>query len=172
MKLTILESPYAAATQEILDIHIWYARSAMKQLLLEGYAPFASHLLYTQPGILDDNIQQERNQGILAGMLWSQHCSQVHMFIDLGISPGMASARRQHNDLGRVVINRRLTHYRGWLIDNVPNPIGEYTATSPDYDASYEGPEDGWVESGGKHTASSFYELFTLINDEIDGEEE
>lgn len=41
--------------------------------------------------------------------------------------------------------------YRGWLIDCDPKPIPvrncDWTATHPDYDASYEGPEDGWVGS-------------------------
>lgn len=35
--------------------------------------------------------------------------------------------------------------YRGWRID--AEFIG-YSATGPDYDASYEGPEDGWVSNG------------------------
>jgi hypothetical protein len=35
--------------------------------------------------------------------------------------------------------------YRGWTItwDYV-----EFSATSPNYDASYEGPEDGWIDNG------------------------
>ena len=35
--------------------------------------------------------------------------------------------------------------YRGWRI--APEYIG-YSGTHPDYDASYEGPEDGWVSNG------------------------
>ena len=35
--------------------------------------------------------------------------------------------------------------YRGWRID--AEFIG-YSATGSDYDASYEGPEDGWVSNG------------------------
>lgn len=42
--------------------------------------------------------------------------------------------------------------HRGWLIGHDYPPIPwrnfDWTATSPDFDASYEGPEDGWVESG------------------------
>lgn len=41
--------------------------------------------------------------------------------------------------------------YRGWSIDR--NYIGEFEAVSPDYDASYEGPEDGWVDNGLRTTA-------------------
>lgn len=36
--------------------------------------------------------------------------------------------------------------YRGWKIGF---EYGRYVATGPDYDCSYEGPEDGWVSSGG-----------------------
>ena len=34
--------------------------------------------------------------------------------------------------------------YRGWLLDF---EYGFHVATHPDFDASYEGPEDGWVGS-------------------------
>lgn len=33
--------------------------------------------------------------------------------------------------------------YRGWNLDGLQ--YGYYTATHPDQDCSYEGPEDGWV---------------------------
>lgn len=36
--------------------------------------------------------------------------------------------------------------YRGWSIDW---DYGRFTATGPNYDASWEGEEDGWVASGG-----------------------
>jgi hypothetical protein len=35
--------------------------------------------------------------------------------------------------------------YRGWSISW---DYGSYTATGPDYDCSWEGPEDGWVDNG------------------------
>lgn len=35
--------------------------------------------------------------------------------------------------------------YRGWSIEW---GYGRYTATGPDYDASWEGEEDGWVSNG------------------------
>ena len=47
--------------------------------------------------------------------------------------------------------------YRGWTISYDPPPIPirdfDWTATHPDYDASYEGPEDGWVDNGLKASA-------------------
>lgn len=35
--------------------------------------------------------------------------------------------------------------YRGWNLNGLE--YGYYTATHPDFDASWEGPEDGWVGS-------------------------
>lgn len=40
--------------------------------------------------------------------------------------------------------------YRGWAITW---DYGHYTATGPDYDASYEGEEDGWVDNGHRVSA-------------------
>lgn len=38
--------------------------------------------------------------------------------------------------------------YRGWTISQEPD--GYWHAFSDNYDASYEGPEDGWVDNGEK----------------------
>lgn len=40
--------------------------------------------------------------------------------------------------------------YRGWAITW---DYGFYTGTGPDYDASYEGEEDGWVDNGQRVSA-------------------
>src|SRR5690606_40243334 len=55
-RLVIVESPYAA--KEFFDRvrNQDYARAALRDSLLRGEAPFASHLLYTQAGVLDDDI--------------------------------------------------------------------------------------------------------------------
>lgn len=42
--------------------------------------------------------------------------------------------------------------YRGWALSFDPPPIPvrdfDWCATGPDFDASYEGEEDGWVGNG------------------------
>lgn len=38
--------------------------------------------------------------------------------------------------------------YRGFKITPGFYPEPNWFATHPDYDASYEGPEDGWVDNG------------------------
>lgn len=50
MILVIIESPYAGD----VDRNLEYLRAAMRDCLKRGEAPFASHALYTQPGVLDD----------------------------------------------------------------------------------------------------------------------
>ena len=63
MRLVIVESPYAGDVEE----NVRYARACLADCLARGEAPFASHLLYTQPGVLDDDVPGERALGIAAG---------------------------------------------------------------------------------------------------------
>ena len=50
---------------------------------------FASHLLYTQESILDDDDPVERTLGIVAGFAFAKLCSKTVVYADLGISNGM-----------------------------------------------------------------------------------
>jgi hypothetical protein len=89
MRLVIIESPFAGATlAEELD-NIAYARAAVRDSLGRGEAPIASHLLYTQRGILDDNIPSERQWGIDAGLAWRAVAQGSVVYTDRGISKGM-----------------------------------------------------------------------------------
>lgn len=85
MRLVILESPYAGNVNE----NVLYARRCVRDSLLRGEAPIASHLLYTQPGILDDDVPDERQHGIDAGLAWRTVANASVVYVDLGISMGM-----------------------------------------------------------------------------------
>jgi hypothetical protein len=85
MRLVIVESPYAGD----VDANLTYARAAVRDCLLRGEAPIASHLLLTQDGILDDTIPAERAQGINAGHAWMRVADAVVVYTDRGISSGM-----------------------------------------------------------------------------------
>ena len=50
--------------------------------------PIASHLLYTQPGILKDGVPDERQLGIEAGLAWRFVAEATVVYQDLGIRPG------------------------------------------------------------------------------------
>ena len=84
----ILESPYDGDVEQ----NIKYARQCVKDSLLRGESPIASHLLYTQDGILDDDIQEERTMGINAGLEWRSVADKHVFYIDYGMSAGMQFA--------------------------------------------------------------------------------
>lgn len=85
MRLVILESPFAGD----IEANIAYARACVRDSLQRGEAPIASHLLYTQPGILDDTIPAEREQGIDAGLAWRAVAQASVVYVDRGVSSGM-----------------------------------------------------------------------------------
>lgn len=89
-KLCVLETPFAGDVEGNLT----YARECMRDMLVRGESPYASHLLYTQPNVLDDNIPEERNLGIYAGFAW-KNLSKVHtvFYLDRGMSKGMQLAK-------------------------------------------------------------------------------
>lgn len=82
----VLESPFAGDT----PTNLAYARAAMRDSLMRGEAPFASHMLYTQPGVLEDSKEYERGVGIEANLEWMAGAQGVAVYIDRGITPGMS----------------------------------------------------------------------------------
>jgi hypothetical protein len=89
VRRVILESPYGAATPEGVAANVAYACRCVRDSLLRGESPIASHLLYTQPGILDDSVPAEREAGIEAGLKWVAVADFMVVYTDLGISNGM-----------------------------------------------------------------------------------
>ena len=95
MRLVIIESPYAGRSawkfiaffQRMANRR--YARKCVRDSLSRGEAPIASHLLYTQPGILRDEVPQERQWGIDAGLVWKEVASASIVYADRGITSGM-----------------------------------------------------------------------------------
>ena len=104
MRRVILESPYAGD----IETNLRYARAAVRDSLLRGEAPIASHLLYTQPGILDDSIQSERQLGIDAGLIWRHVSEATVVYTDLGISNGMLYGISAAKDAGKPIEYRKL----------------------------------------------------------------
>lgn len=88
MILTIIESPFAGE----IDLNIRFARRALRDSLLRGEAPIASHLLYTQPEVLSDHYPEERQLGIACGLAWLKHADRHAFYTDRGWSNGMLSA--------------------------------------------------------------------------------
>lgn len=86
MRRVVIESPFAGDTAR----NVIYAQEALKDSLLRGEAPLASHLLYTQ--VLDDRNQDERRLGITAGHAWIPYAEVLVVYSDFGITSGMNQA--------------------------------------------------------------------------------
>lgn len=109
MRRVIIESPFKGNVRR----NKLYARAAVAHALALGDSPFASHLLYTQPGILDDTLDEERALGIAAGFEWRTVADATIVYIDLGITGGMKTgildAQRNRRTLQMRSIDSTLT---------------------------------------------------------------
>lgn len=103
----IIESPYAGD----IDENVRYARMCMNDSLHRGEYPLASHILYTQEGILNDDIPGERALGIKAGLIWGAEAELTVVYTDRGISDGMKEGIENALAAGRGIIYRNLEHY-------------------------------------------------------------
>lgn len=108
MTRVVVESPFAGATPEKRAGNIAYARQALRDCLVRGEAPFASHLLYTQPSVLDDDVPAERDHGIKAGFAFRAACDKTVVYKDRGISRGMEWGIKHAEDLGHPIEYRTL----------------------------------------------------------------
>lgn len=104
MRCVVLESPYAGD----VAVNIIYARRCIRDSLLRGEAPIASHLLYTQPGVLDDGNGIERRHGIAAGLSWLRAADATVVYCDRGITSGMERGIRMAIALGKPIDYRTI----------------------------------------------------------------
>lgn len=104
MRLVVLESPFAGD----VEANVAYARACVLDCLRRGESPIASHLLFTQPGITDDNNPEERTLGIEAGLAWCRVADASVVYTDRGISPGMEIGIRRAIAAGKEIEYRRL----------------------------------------------------------------
>ena len=100
----IIESPYEGC----IERNIAYARACLRDSLNRGEAPIASHLLYTQPGVLDDNLMNERMLGINAGLAWRSVADKHVFYVDLGYSSGMLYALGYASENNIIIEERRI----------------------------------------------------------------
>lgn len=104
MQPVIIESPFAGDIEKNIE----YARACLRDSLLRGEAPFASHLLYTQPGVLRDEVPEERVHGIAAGFEWRALAQKTVVYTDLGITPGMEKGVAHAAATGSIIEYRTL----------------------------------------------------------------
>ncbi len=111
MKYTIIESPFAAPKGHwprwwYLYQNRKYLRRCLRDSLLRGEAPFASHGIY--PGALDDNSATERLLGMKAGWGWMKKADAVIFYLDRGTSSGMLAGLKRARELKLPVEQRWL----------------------------------------------------------------
>lgn len=102
----IIESPFAGDIEKNIE----YARACMRDSILRGEAPIASHILYTQPGILDDDDPAERALGIEIGLQWGELAELTAVYTDLGVTEGMEQGIERAKNAGRKVEHRTLKY--------------------------------------------------------------
>jgi hypothetical protein len=109
MRRVILESPFAGD----VATNVAYAQACVRDALLRGEAPLASHLLYTQPNILNADDVRERAHGINAGHAWLHLADAVVVYTDRGVSEGMKAG------ISMAEFNGIPVEYRNGIVFNV-----------------------------------------------------
>ncbi len=94
----IIESPFAGGWKNVL-----YSRRCVIDSLSRDESPYASHLLYTQKGMLDDSNPTERRRGIAAADGWLAVADHVAVYCDLGITRGMVIGIVKAAKIGKPV---------------------------------------------------------------------
>jgi len=102
--LVVLESPFAGDKERNLQ----YARECMRDCFSRGEFPFVSHLLYTQDGILNDDLPKERELGIDAGLRWGEFAEKTVVYTDLGITEGMKQGITRAKEVGKKIEFRKI----------------------------------------------------------------
>lgn len=83
---------------------------------MKGEAPIASHLLYTQPGVLRDHIDHERQRGIDAGLAWRHVADATVVYCDLGVTAGMHYGIQAATVVGIPIEYRTLGWQAPWWL--------------------------------------------------------
>lgn len=103
--LVVIESQYKGDVAR----NVAFCEAVCRWAVLQGFAPIASHLLYTR--FLDDNVPDERAAGIDCGLAWAKHAQEAWFCLRPGdfISEGMNLALHRHRAEQRVIRFRKFT---------------------------------------------------------------
>lgn len=166
MDLVLVESPYAGD----VDNNVAYAKECVRDCLRRGEAPYASHLFFTQDGLLDDTVEHERALGIKAGLEWGRRAAKTAVYMDYGMSRGMV-----HGVLEALKINRpiELRRLRGPVTEEDAQQLTELRASSP---ATRPGFDSLFSEIVGEvlYAESKFapfnssHEAYAVLQEEVD----
>ena len=118
-RYTCIESPFKGHDWSETQKNLMYARACSKDCINRGERPYATHLYFTQRGILDDRIHEERMKGITFGkdieesiFLASKFDKGIYVcsafYTDRGMSKGMELGLEKAKTLGRDTVFRQL----------------------------------------------------------------
>lgn len=125
MKLVAIESPFGSSDPAVVRRNVAYARLCLRDCLERGEAPYASHLLYPQPEVLDDQDPSERALGINAGLAWGDEAELKVVYTDLGTTKGMRLGIDHSESIGQGIEYRQLPkHLMDRLEKMASVPIG------------------------------------------------
>ena len=99
--MVLIESPYAGD----VEANVAYARRAMADCIRRGESPYAGHLLFTQPGILNDLNVAQRKLGIELGFQWGARADIVAFYTGRGTSKGMRAALEYWREFNAMTDN-------------------------------------------------------------------
>jgi hypothetical protein len=114
MKRVVIESPFMGTSEDPIKRleetrrNIKYARACYHDSLRREEAPYGSHLNFPQPGVLDDNVPEDRKRGIEAGLEITKDFDLTAVYTDLGISKGMTYGIERAKSLNRPIEERVL----------------------------------------------------------------
>jgi len=114
-KLVVIESPFRGQGYHETELNKLYARACAHDCLTKGEYPYASHLFYTQDGILNDKDEKERMLGINAGIAWGSLAKKKVVYTDRGISKGMEYGIEAAKKEGKEIEYRNLPNYEEFL---------------------------------------------------------
>ncbi|MDP3640305.1 MAG: hypothetical protein Q8R53_03835 [Nanoarchaeota archaeon] len=129
MKLVYIESPFKGENWELTARNVYYARLCVRDCLKRGEAPYASHLFFTQAGILNDAIPEERFLGITAGQALGDRFDIRAIYEDFGISRGMQYGIDRALELNQPIEHRKLS-----VVMNLGEALHEMAVAKPHLD--------------------------------------
>lgn len=112
-KAVQLESPYRGNNYEHTEFNVAYANACIRDCLLNGEAPFASHIQYTNA--TDDKNANERKLGIEAGLHFLNFAKYTVVYTDLGITSGMKQGIKKALSKEKNVYYRKLPNFQQFL---------------------------------------------------------
>jgi len=95
----VVESPL----QGDFERNLRYAALCCNDCLRRGEAPYASHLFFHRPGLLNDAVPEERERGIRCGFAWAAAAGKRAFYVDFGLSAGMVQGLREARRQGQRV---------------------------------------------------------------------